>query len=125
LQTYDVDMERKHLAKIFLYCYPYRKYCLVFAVLCLISLIYTFIAFSSEQQDVFLIPAVLGLLWSLILYLSICIFQPMTLLVNNSSLLQRIKRKLSGFLKILLVLIFTVLTLAVIIFSFRLYNALS
>ena len=121
----DVDMDRNRLAKIFLYLFPYRQYCLVIAALCLFTLIYTFIAVKPQQQNVLLIPAVLTLVWALIFYLSICIFQPIALLVNKGSLLQRIKRKFSLFLRMLLVLILAGLTLAVILFSFRLFNALS
>jgi len=118
-------MDRNSLAKIFLYLYPYRKYCLFIAALSVFTLIYTFIAVNPQQQDLLLIPAVLTLVWTLIFYLSICIFQPRPLFVNKVSFLQRIKQKFYHFLRVLLVFILIALTLTVIVFSFRLFNALN
>ncbi|MFT5757407.1 MAG: hypothetical protein ACI9LM_002136 [Alteromonadaceae bacterium] len=118
-------MNRNCLAKIFLYLYPYRKYCLVIAALCSFALIYIFIAVSAQQQDALLVPIALTLVWVLTFYLSICVFQPIALSVNKSSFSKIIKQKLYQWLKKLLVFIFIVITLAVISFSFRLFNALS
>ena len=118
-------MDKSRLARTFEYLYPFRNYCLLVAALCLLTIFYTFIAIIPQQQNEFLIPAILGLLWSLILYLSVCVFQPSSLSKNKLSMLQQLKLKVFNFFKALLSLVLLGLTLAVVIFSFRLFNALS
>jgi len=117
-------MDKNSLARTFQNIYPYRNYCLIAAALCTFTLVYSFVAISPQQQNDFLIPAVLGLLWSLIFYLSICVFQPSSLSINKPSMLQRLKLKFFGLFQTLLSLVLLGLTLAVVVFSFRLFNAL-
>jgi len=118
-------MDDNRFIRVFQYLYPYRKYCLILAALCFSSLIYTFIAISSQQQNILLVPAILGLLWTLIFYLAICIFQPTHIPKSKLSVLQRLKLKFSHFFKVLLSIIFMLLTFAVVTFSFRLFNAMN
>jgi len=118
-------MENNRLMGVFQYLYPYRKYCLILAALCFFIIIYTFIVITPQQQNIFLVPTILGLLWMLIFYLAICIFQPTHISKSRLPLLQRLKLKFLNFFKVLLSIIFMLLTFAVVTFSFRLFNAMN
>ncbi len=109
------------LARIF---YPFRYILFVVTALLFGFIVYSFVFVSVEQESVRLMPAFLALLWTLLLSLVSYYHQDPALLrtkltSKKLSLFKRIKSRFKLFILNVIALIFILLSLAVVIVSYR------
>ena len=102
--------------------YSFRAVFLLSAACFTGGIIYCFIFIPAIEQNQFVMPSFLALLWSLMLYTLLVFTQNKPQYANEKlSLINNIKFKIKRFIYSLFTVVFLVLTLAVVIVTFRLF----
>ena len=104
-----------------LYWFKPFTYLIGVGFLCLF--IYTLLVSDSSAQDVYLIPSIVGILWCLIFNILITLFRVVPSKPDaKAKLFVKLKARLDRGIYYLFALIFIVLSIAVLVMSFRLFG---
>ncbi len=99
----------------------FKRPALVLALLFLLAVLYIVLSSQSHAGDRYLIPCIIGLLWSLSAYAFIINFRSLPPPAEQgAAVLSRLKRRLQRIWYGLLALLFSTATIAVLIVSYRL-----
>ena len=109
--------------------FPFRKLFLLLTLLFAMAIVYGLVFLSANEQNVFVLPSFLAMLWSLLCFLFLGFAQKFAAQyepnsIASKSLWQRFKLKIQRGLYYLLGLVFLGLTLTIILLTSRVLKTL-